>query len=96
MKFYSDLTRKFYSTADACVEAENLYKKEKEEKEEKEAKLKNERKARAEEVNKAYVELTEAGKKYHDLREQFVRDYGSYHMTYSSNNVFDPLFSLFF
>ena len=62
------------------------------EKEAKEKALKAERKQRAEEVNAAYKAIKEAEKHYCELRDQFVKDYGSFHMTFTDTGsfFFDP------
>lgn len=54
--------------------------------------MKAERKQRAEEVNAAYKAIKEAEKHYCELRDQFVKDYGSFHMTFTDTGsfFFDP------
>ena len=93
MKFYSELTKNFYESEDACKQAESKFNKELAEKEAKEKALKAERKQRAEEVNAAYTAIKEAEKHYCELRDQFVKDYGSFHMTFTDTGslFFDPL-----
>ena len=46
----------------------------------------------AEEVNAAYKAIKEAEKHYCELRDQFVKDYGSFHMTFTDTGsfFFDP------
>lgn len=92
MKFYSELTKSFYETEDACIQAEDKFNKELVKKEEKEKALKAERKQRAEEINTAYKAVKEAEKHYCKLRDQFVKDYGSFHMTFTDTDsfFFDP------
>lgn len=97
MKYYSELTKKVYDTEDELNTAEESYKKAKElaqkEKEEKVA-------LRKEEANKvldAYKEslavrkecnekITEADNKYFELRNEFIKKYGSWHMSYSNTD----------
>ena len=106
MKYYSDVTKKFYDTAVECQTAElkeqerlSREKAEKErtlaEKKAKEEKIAAERKSRAAELEEARKAMVAAQKKYRDLIEAFTKDYGSYH--YTSNSVEDipTLFSLF-
>ena len=93
MKFYSEITKSFYDSVESCEEAEKEYNKALDEKKEKEKALKATRKARAEELSDAYKAIKEAEKKYSKLRNQFVNDYGSYHMTFTDSdvdNLFDP------
>lgn len=87
MKYYSETLKKFYETEADCVKAEK-------EAAEKAAKAKAEqdkkaaeRKDRAAEVDKAYREAIEATKKYKTLLNAFVKDYNSYHRTYSINGA---------
>lgn len=86
MKFYSDVTKKFYNSADECEKEENALQVELAAKAAKEDKLKKERKQRAEEVDAAY-------KNYMKLLNAFMKDYGSYHTSFKSD---DGLFTDFF
>lgn len=92
MVYYSEELNKKFKTAEECEKAEKAYfetleaaKKKKEEKS-------KEKKARANEVNDAFKDFKQAEKHYIELRNQFIKDYGCYHMTYSSSedlNDFD-------
>ena len=84
MKFYSEITRKYYDTADECTTAECEYNKAVEEAKAKKEALVAERKERAKEVENAYAAVRDAEKKYNELRKDFIKDYGSFHMTFSS------------
>jgi len=100
MKYVSEITKKAYNTEQECLDAEKAFKeaeaKALAEKEKKTA----ERSARAKEVEEAYKASIEANKRYNELVNQFIQDYGSFHMTYSNtsdllNNVFDSVFKFF-
>lgn len=80
-KYYSDLTKKFYDVQD---EAEKEEEKERE-KTALELKKKEEKTAKAKEIEKAYQEYVDAYKKYVELRDAFIKMFGSYHMTYKNN-----------
>ena len=109
MKFYSDVTRKFYDTEKACLEAELKVKEEENkakimreraerEAKEKQEKLAAERKARAAEVEEARKAMTAAQSKYREVLESFVRDYKTYHLSLTgedAKNVVPSLFDLF-
>ena len=82
MKFYSEETKRFYDTAEACKEAEDKAKAKREEAAAKAAKLKEERANRAKEVEEAIAHANE-------LLNKFVEDYGSFHYTYSIGDLFD-------
>lgn len=92
MKFFSEVTNKFYPSPEECERAEKEH-------EEKIAKAKREaealaqtRKERAKEVEEAYRLVIEASNRYYELRNAFIKDYGSFHMTISKKN---PIFSWF-
>lgn len=95
MRYYSDVTKKFYDSSNACIKAEeealNAQVKAKQEKE----KLAAERKSRAAEVEEARKNMVAAQNKYKELLEAFVKQYGSYH--YSTTNAKDvpTLFDIF-
>lgn len=98
MQYYSTDLKQFFDTPEACEEAEAKYKQEVTEANAKKEALRAERKARADEVNAAYKAVKEAEKAYYELRNQFVRDYGSFHATYSDFDAqpFASLFDLLF
>ena len=98
MKIISEKTKKEYATVEECLAAEAEYDlavaKQKEEAEKKA----EERKNRAKEVEDAYLAAREAEKKYLELRNKFVKDYGSFHMTYRTTEApsfFDDFVKLF-
>ena len=78
MKYYSELTRRNYDTEQECIDAEKEIND-----------LKLVRKERAEEITDAIKEAEEALKVYHEkcdvvseLRNKFIKDYGSFNMSY--------------
>lgn len=96
MKYYSELTKKIYETEEELNKAEQEQKLELAKKEE----VAQKKKERANEVQDAYKkaievrkkaqnEIEEAEKKYYALRDKFVEDYGSWHMTYTSKDGVD-------
>lgn len=104
MKFYSDITKKLYDTSEALKKDEKAVTNSEAEKKAAEAKKSAERAARAKEVEDAYKAEVEAHAKYIKLRNQFVDDYGSFHMSYTTSTpevevyspytLFDTLFNL--
>jgi phage-related tail protein len=83
MKIYSEKTRKEYTTVEECLEAEAQFDAAKTKEEQKKKVLSENRKKRANEVEEAYKKMLEAQKTYCKLRNEFIREYGSYHMTFS-------------
>lgn len=106
MKYWSDVTRSFYDTEKACLEAEFKVKEEQnrqkilKEKEERERKAKQEalaaeRKARANEVEEARKAMVTAQSKYREVLEAFIKDYGSYHLSLDGKDAEAAKRSLF-
>lgn len=96
--FKSDVTGKVYDSEEECLKAE----KEHNELVVKQNKEKEERKASAEEIKKAYEDYLdlckknqaderEAYNKYLDLRNHFVDKYGSYHLTVTQKDDLKPV-----
>lgn len=98
MKIYSEITKKFYDDVKSCEEAEANLKAEQEKKLAEQKKLSEEKSARAKEVSDAYKEVRDAQKKYETLKNQFIKDYGYFHMSYydpeakNTFSIFEDLF----
>lgn len=76
MKYYSEKTNKKYDTIEELETAEKEF----DDREAKELALREERKARAHEVEEAY-------KRYLELKAKFIQDYKEYHMTLRENDL---------
>ena len=95
--YRSDILNKSFETKEEADKAEKEYN-------EKNAlilKKKEERTNRAKEVNSAYEKYMEDYKEYLKLRNEFIKDYGEWHMTYRDGDLkdfddldFKPLFKL--
>ena len=90
-KYYSEKTKKEYSTEKECIAAEKEYDKANAEKEKERALVKKD----ADEINKAYEELKVARKKYNDLVNEFIKEHNSYDLTISNKDFFDTFFDNF-
>ena len=100
MKYVSEITGKAYDSEKDCLEDEKIFKEKEKKKKAAEEKKAAERSERAKEVEKAYEKVVEANKAYRDVLSKFIKDYGSFHMTYSDTNnliddVFDSVFRFF-
>lgn len=84
MKFYSDITKRFYE------DVKSLEKEEKEFAQESATKKKKaeEKKKRAEEVTQAFKLAEDQKKKATELRNKFIEDYGSFYVSY--NTIAEP------
>ena len=96
MLYFSQKDNKFYKTEEELIEAEKEFDKVQEE----ERKKAKEKKARVKAIDEAFKKtqevrkaaaamIQEADDNYKKLREEFVKDYGSYHATYSLSDVKD-------
>lgn len=100
MKFYSEVTKKLYDTEKELVNAEAALIKAQADEEEK----KKVRATRAKEVEDAYKTLIAAQQHYTELKNKFIEDYGSFHMSIKEktpvsdlsdiNKLIDVLFNL--
>lgn len=82
MKYYSEKLKKVYDTVEELNKAEAVYDKARAAEDAKQ----KERKKRAEEIKNARKELANAQKNYNDKLTKFIKDYGSYHETYTDND----------
>ena len=98
MRIVSDITGKSYSSVEDCLAAEKTFVEEQKKAEEEKKALADKKKERAKEVEDAYKKAKEAEKKYYELRNSFVKDYGYYHTTYTnvSDTPFQDLLDFFF
>ena len=96
MRYFSDITKQFYETEEACREAETNKKREIEAKRAEKEAAANARKARAAEIEQARTEFLKARDIYNKLLSDFCKDYGSYHYSIktpdSITELFDSLF----
>lgn len=91
MQYHSTVLDKNYDTVEELEKAEKEF----EEQEAEKNKEKEERAARAKEVEEARLAYVEAGKKYTELLNQFIKDYNTYHFSVSEiktpKSIFDFL-----
>jgi len=98
MKILSEKTGKEYQTVEECVAAEKEFDEAVAKEKARKENLAKERKERAKEVEDAYKAILEAQKVYKDKVDEFVKDYGSFHMSIRTGegnpfNLFEPFFS---
>ena len=100
MKYVSEITKKAYDSEKECLYAEQEFQKKQEQEKVAKEKKAAERADRAKEVEEAYKAAVEANKAYREKLDAFIKDYQTFHMTYSStsdliNDVFDSVFKFF-
>lgn len=81
--FFSDILNRTFDSKEKCLAEEAKFLKAKKEKEEKEKKASEGRKADAEKVTAAFELYRKNYNEYLKLRNEFIKKYGSYHMSYS-------------
>lgn len=87
VKFYSDVTRKFYENVEECEKAElELKKKDEEARVKKEAEA-AERKKDAHEVEVLLEAASKANKEYKEALTNFCKKYNTYHFSVSEKNI---------
>ena len=91
MKYYSEMTDKVYETQEECEKAEEALVAKQKAEEEKQLALKNEREARSKEVVEAFKKAREAEAEAQKLLKEFVKDYGSFHMSYNGKSSLPTL-----
>ena len=97
MKIYSEKTNKEYKTVEECLKAEEEFDKALALEKAKKQQLWETKKARATEVEEAWKSLREANKRYVELKNKFINDYGAFHMTFKDkdDNSWESLFESF-
>nr|DAU15600.1 MAG TPA: hypothetical protein [Caudoviricetes sp.] len=94
MKYYSEMTNEVYETKEECEKVEKALVAKKQAEEEKQLALKNEREARSKEVVEAFKEAREAETKAQKLLNKFVKDYGSFHISYNGKSSIPSMFDI--
>lgn len=87
MKYYSEVTKQLYETEKDLAFAEQKIKEAEMKKIEAEKAKKAERAARAKEVEAALKESDAANAKAAKLLKDFTKDYGYFHVSYSSDDA---------
>lgn len=94
MKYYSETLNKVFENEKDCLNAEKEYKAKVEAEEKRKKDLADFRRVlRAKEVEDAYKAVIDAQKHCNELKNRFVDDFGSFHMTFSTTDDFHSLFS---
>ena len=97
MRIFSEKTNKEYKTVEDCLKAEKEFDEALALEKAKKQKLAEDKKARATEVEEAWKAVREANKKYVELKNKFINDYGAFHMTFKDkdDNTCESLFESF-
>ena len=96
MKYYSEKLNVLFDDEKALVKAEDEHDTRVAAEKAKQEQLANTRKERAKAIEESYKKVVEARNEYKKLVDEFIKDYGSFHMSVKSNNLADmDLFDLF-
>ena len=97
MRIFSKKTNKEYKTVEDCLKAEKEFDEALALEKAKKQKLAEDKKARATEVEEAWKAVREANRKYVELKNKFINDYGAFHMTFKDkdDNTWESLFESF-
>ena len=87
MKFFSEITNKFYDTHEACIAAEAEHEAAEEAKAAEEKRKIEEKEARKAAVDEAFAAMEEAKVRYYDLLNAYCADYGFYERKYVNTNT---------
>lgn len=88
------MTNEVYETKEECEKIEKALVAKKKAEEEKQLVLKNEREARSKEVVEAFKKAREAEAKAQKLLKDFIKDYGSFHMSYNGKSSVPSMFDI--
>lgn len=86
MRIVSDITGKSYPTVEECLAAEKAFAEEQKKIEAEKKAIAEQKKNRAAEVTEAYKAVETAQKKYIELRNAFIKDYGYFHATFANGD----------
>ena len=91
MKFFSELTNKFYDTPEACIAADAEFTVAEEAKAAEERRKIEEKEVRKAAVDEVFAAMEEAKIRYYELLNDYCADYGSYENTRTicSNVAYD-------
>lgn len=102
MKYYSEVLKKFYDDEKSLREEERKYQLVKKQEDDKLAKKKERAmeveaafKSAVEIEQKANKEINDAYVKFYNLRNKYIKDYGAWHYTYTSEKPIEKPLSLF-
>ncbi len=82
MRIISEKTRKTYETVEECLAAEKLFDEEQAKIKEKQLEIANAKREKAKAVEEAYATAVKAHQDFLKLRNEFIEEFGYFHMTY--------------
>lgn len=95
MKYFSEVTKRYYDNANDCLAEERAELKKQEEAKAAQAKKDAARKEAAAKVDMARKTMVEAQKAYQQALQEFCKTYGAYHYSVGSDEELPHLFDWF-
>lgn len=94
MKYYSESLDKFFDRQEDCEKAEVELEEKRKAEARKQLALRTEREARSKEVVEAFKKAREAEAEAQKLLKDFIKDYGSFHMSYNGKSSVPSMFDI--
>ena len=97
MKYYSEILKKAFDTEKACITAEKDYFAKMDEEKARKEKLSKQRENRAKAIEELFAKRADIDKEIKVALDEFYKDYGSFHISLTSNsplNIFDEIFNI--
>lgn len=91
MKFYSELTKEFYSTPEECIAAEEDLKMREEAEKRKAEEFEQMKEARRKNLEAAAEEARAAQERYQTLLQEYLRDYNTVRLTVDNHPIYASL-----
>lgn len=91
MKFYSELTKEFYSSPEECVAAEEELKAHEEAEKRKAEEFEQKKETRRKELEAAAKEARDAQERYQTLLQEYLRDYKTVRLTVDNHPIYAGL-----
>lgn len=91
MKFYSEMTKEFYSSPEECMAAEEELKVREEAKKRETEEFEQKKEARRKELEAAIKEAREAQERYQTLLQEYLRDYKTVRLTLDKSPIYAGL-----
>lgn len=91
MKFYSELTKEFYSTPEECMAAEEDLKMREEAEKRKAEEFEQMKETRRKELEAAAKEARDAQERYQTLLQEYLRDYKTVRLTVDNHPIYAGL-----
>ena len=91
MRIISEKTHKTYNTPEECIADEEAFDKEQAKIKEQQIEIANAKREKAKAVEEAYAAAVKSQQEFLKLRNEFIEEYGYFHMTYRNKVDFPSI-----